>query len=228
MINLTNVKTKRNFTSVVFDFDYTLADSSPGEVECINYALRHLNLPVASEIAIHATIGVSLPETFLRLTQGACKEKSDEFVKLFVHRADEVMLDYIVLFDFVKPAIQKLLAGGLTLGIVSTKYRYRIETVLKREGLSHAFKVIVGGEDVTAHKPDPAGLRMALTKLGLSSSYHCVYVGDSVVDAETANRADVPFVAVLSGVTPKDAFRDYTPLVIIENLTQLTPILLKD
>jgi phosphoglycolate phosphatase len=52
-------------------------------------------------------------------------------------------------------------------------------------------------------------------------------VGDSVVDAETAQRAGVPFVAVLSGVTPKTAFRDYTPLAIIDNLYSL-PTLLSD
>jgi len=48
------------------------------------------------------------------------------------------------------------------------------------------------------------------------------------VDAETAKRANVAFVAVLSGVTPKEAFRDYAPLAIIENLSQLPSLLLKD
>jgi phosphoglycolate phosphatase-like HAD superfamily hydrolase len=52
-------------------------------------------------------------------------------------------------------------------------------------------------------------------------------VGDSVVDAETARRASVPFIAVLSGVTKKDAFRDYAPLAIIDNLQSLPSLLLK-
>jgi phosphoglycolate phosphatase len=117
--------------------------------------------------------------------------------------------------------------SGLTLGIFSTKYHRRIEAFLKREDLSHAFKVIVGGEDVTTHKPDPTGLLMALNKLGHASS-QTIYVGDSVVDAEAAVRADMPFVAVLSGVTSKEAFQEYKPIAVIENLTQLTSILLKD
>ena len=224
----TNTKHKSIFTSVIFDFDYTLADSSAGEVECVNYALQTMKLPQASDAAIRATIGVSLPETFRGLTQGAYEKMSDKFVKLFIEKADEIMLDNIVLFDSVKPTIEQLITRGLTIGIVSTKYRYRIEAFLRREEIDDAFKVIVGGEDVNAHKPDPAGLRMAFSKLGLTSSRHCIYVGDSVVDAETANRADVPFVAVLSGVTSKSAFSDYFPLAVIENLTQLTPILLQD
>jgi phosphoglycolate phosphatase len=148
-------------------------------------------------------------------------------VELFIKRADAVMLDYITLFDSVRPAVKQLITGGLTLGIVSTKYRRRIDAFLRREDLNHLFKVIVGGEDVPAHKPDPAGLNMALEKLGHSSA-QTVYVGDSVVDAETAKRADVAFVAVLSGVTPKEAFHDYAPLAVIDNLQTLPALLLNN
>jgi len=214
-----------HFSSVIFDFDYTLADSSGGEVECVNYALRAMNLPAAANSDIHAMIGVSLPETFRWLTRDSGKTGADEFMELFIKRADEVMLDYIVLFDSVRPAVKQLIASGLTLGIVSTKYRRRIEAFLQREKLTDMFKIIVGGEDVAAHKPDPAGLLMALEKLGHSSD-RTVYVGDSVVDAETAKRAYVAFVAVLSGVTEKDAFRDYAPLAIIDNLQTLPSLLL--
>ena len=215
---------KNHFTSVIFDFDYTLADSSCGEVECVNYALRAMNLPPAANSDIHAMIGVSLPETFRRLTREANQTRSDKFVELFIRRADEVMLDYVVLFDSVRPAVKQLIANGLTLGIVSTKYHRRIEAFLKREKLTDVFNIIVGGEDVTAHKPDPTGLLMALDKLGKPPS-QSIYVGDSVVDAETAQRAGVPFVAVLSGVTLKEAFRNYTPLAVIDNLRSLPTLI---
>ena len=217
---------KNHFTSVIFDFDYTLADSSAGEVECVNYALRAMNLPPAANSDIHAMIGVSLPETFRRLTREADQTKASEFIELFINRADEVMLDYIVLFDSVRPAVKQLIAGGLTLGIVSTKYRRRIDAFLKREELTHAFKIVIGGEDVSAHKPDPTGLLTAMDKIGHSAT-QTVYVGDSVVDAETAKRANVAFVAVLSGVTPKESFRDYAPLAVIDNLQTLPSLLLK-
>jgi phosphoglycolate phosphatase len=215
-----------HFSSVIFDFDYTLADSSAGEVECVNYALRAMDLPPAANSDIHSMIGVSLPETFRRLTRDAGRTGSDKFVELFIKRADEVMLDYIVLFDSVRPAVNQLIVNGLTLGIVSTKYRRRIESFLRREDLTYAFTVVLGGEDVPAHKPDPTGLLMALDKLGHSAA-QTVYVGDSVVDAETAKRANAAFVAVLSGVTPKEAFRDFAPLAVIDNLRMLPPLLLK-
>ncbi len=49
-----------------------------------------------------------------------------------------------------------------------------------------------------------------------------MYVGDSVVDAETARRAGVPFTAVLSGVMPRDAFDGYNGDRFLEYLQELT------
>ena len=54
--------------AIICDFDFTLADSSPGVVACVNEALAGLGLPLASAEHIHATIGLSLPYTLRSLT----------------------------------------------------------------------------------------------------------------------------------------------------------------
>ena len=210
--------------SVIFDFDYTLADSTTGVVDCVNYALQKMGLPPADVGAIQALIGVSLSETFARLAGDHHRERSEEFKRLFVERGDQVMVRGVRLFDSTKPAVTRLLAAGMTLGIVSTKFRYRINEVLRREGLEEAFAIIVGGEDVSDHKPDPSGLNAAIAGLGRSLS-EVLYVGDSTVDAETARRAGVPFVAVLSGVTPRGAFSDYPVRAILEDLGALPDLI---
>ncbi len=46
--------------AVLFDFDFTLADSSEGIVVCMNHALARLGLPPASADAIRRTIGLDL------------------------------------------------------------------------------------------------------------------------------------------------------------------------
>ena len=60
----------------------------------------------------------------------------------------------------------------------------------------------------------------AIERLGGSPS-GSLYVGDSVTDAETARRAGVPFAAVLNGVTPREAFKDYPVHMILDNLGEL-------
>ena len=210
--------------AIIFDFDYTLADSSEGIVECANYALRGVGLPEATPNEIRSTIGLSLSEICVRL---AGREKShlcDEYVTLFVEKADEVIADCTIVFDSVPEVMGYLKERGFTLGIVSTKFRYRIETVLRREGLLGFFDVIVGGEDVSKHKPDPESLNMAIRKLNLPRE-EVVYVGDSVTDAETAERSGVSFVAVLSGVTPREAFDDYPRHAILASIQGLRGVL---
>jgi phosphoglycolate phosphatase len=111
------------------------------------------------------------------------------------------------LFPHSATTIRALRKTGLLLGIVSTKFRYRIETILSRADLLHLFDVIVGGEDVASHKPDPAGLNAAIERLGLRKA-DCLYVGDSLTDAEAAMRAGVRFIATLGGTTPRAAFEE--------------------
>jgi phosphoglycolate phosphatase len=213
------------FKSVIFDFDYTLADSSVGVIDCINYALDTMGLPVAGADRIRSLIGVSLSETFEELSGRRGDTRFEEFKRLFTERADLVMLDGVRLFDPVRQVVNALLAGGVTLGIVSTKFRYRIEDVLRRDRLEHVFQVIVGGEDVAEHKPDPTGLQMAIAKLERAAS-EVLYVGDSAVDAETALRAGVTFVAVLSGVTRPQTLGAYRPLGVIGSLVELPALVL--
>jgi phosphoglycolate phosphatase len=215
----------QRFGSMVFDFDYTLADSSAGVIECVNYALERMGLNASDPDAIRATIGVSLADTYRRLTDDSDAARSAEFERIFAERGDQVMLQGIRLFDTVRPTVEALCAAGLSLGIVSTKYRRRIEAVLERDGLERAFAVVIGGDDVQAHKPDPAGLEVALAALQRAPS-EALYVGDSTVDAETARRASVPFVAVLSGVTPREAFSSYEPEAFLDELSLLPGLLL--
>ena len=206
--------------SVIFDFDYTLADSSQGAAECVNFALRTLNLPIASYEAVCKTIGLSLPETFRQLTRKD-HHLAPEFARLFKMRADVVMADMTFLYPSVDSAVRRMKNSGLKVGIVSTKFRYRIEAILQREGLLDCFDVIIGGEDVTATKPDPQGLLMAIESMRVSKQ-NTIYAGDSIVDAETAARGDVAFVAILSGTTGEELFLKYQPLHLFTGLDRLT------
>ncbi len=210
--------------AAVFDFDYTLADSSEGCVECVNFAFQEMGLARHSDENICRTIGLSLKQTFVTLAGDQDATRGEEFARLFIERADEVMVDLTVMYQSAHTAIKMLRESGLRLGIVSTKYRYRIEQVLEREHLRHFFDVVIGGEDVEEHKPHPAGLLEAVRRLECAPQ-STIYVGDSVVDAEVAKRAAIPFVAVLSGVTPDAHFEGYDRIGTLNEVSELPRLL---
>ena len=216
-----------NLQAVIFDFDYTLADSSRGAIECINFALSEMGLDQVTAAAACSTIGLSLTETFVTLGEHHDPNRCEEFYRLFVRRAEEVMSNLTVLYESVPATIAALRERGLRLGIVSTKYRRRIHEILEREALLHGFHIVIGGEDVSEHKPHPQGLVEAMKKLECSPA-SALYVGDSVVDAELAKRAGVPLLVVLSGVTPRGHFDNYEPIAVLQDVSELPGFLFGD
>ena len=210
--------------AIIFDFDLTLADSTKGIIECVNFALERLNLPQADDERIKRTIGLSLEDTFRSLTGQTNSQNVSLFASNFVKRADQVMVDLTSVFDSVPATTERLIEMGFELGIVSTKFRYRIEEILEREGLSNRFGVIIGGEDVAEHKPHPEGLTTAISRMQMDAN-DVLYVGDSKVDALTAARAKVPFIAVLSGATSKAEFNEVPKIAVINDISTLPRLL---
>jgi len=206
--------------AALFDFDFTLADSSRGVIACIDHALDSLRLPPAPPDQIRATIGLSLPATFACLTGLTDPSLVAAFSRHFIARADAVMADLTRIYPEVPGVVRAVHRAGVSLGIVSSKFRYRIEGITAREGLLNYFPVIVGAEDVPHHKPHPAGLEVALMRLQCSPD-DAVYVGDHPVDAEAAVRAGVPFVAVLSGPSHRNAFAAFPVVAFLETFSAL-------
>lgn len=85
------------------------------------------------------------------------------------------------------------------------------------------FDIIIGGEDVTHHKPDPEGLLLAIDRLKACPE-EVLYIGDSTVDAGTAAAAGVSFVGVTSGMTTAREFQAYPYDRIISSLGQLISV----
>lgn len=120
--------------------------------------------------------------------------------------------------------LASLRARGVRLAIVSSKLRYRILAILENAGIGAAIDVILGAEDVTEHKPHPQGLQLALARLQVEAS-RSLYVGDHPVDAEAAERAGIPFVAVRTGVSSPETWSSSAPLRILDDAGRLLEVL---
>ncbi len=205
--------------TIIFDFDYTLVESSRGTIDGVNFAFEKMGLPTASDTAIRKTIGLSLPDILTALAGEASAKDVDEFTRLFFQRADETMVALAEFYPGVPETINALQRLDIQLAIVSQKRRDYIQGILEKGNLLEAFDTIVGGGDAP-FKPNPKGLLQAVARTN-SVRQNCVYVGDSKTDAETARRADIAFIAVLSGVTPRAAFENYDVYAVFEDVSEL-------
>lgn len=203
--------------AVFFDFDFTLADSSEGVVVCVNHSLSRMGLPEAPADAIRRTIGLDLTTVVGILAGEEWRPRAEEFLEHFLKKADEVMVASTVFLPGAARVLRTLRGAGYRLGVVSTKYRRRVEEALERDGLRALVDVVVGSDDVPRPKPAPDGLLRAAGALGLATG-DCVFVGDSEVDAKAARDAGMGFVAVLTGTTPAGKFARYPARAVLADV----------
>ena len=140
--------------------------------------------------------------------------------KAYVKKADEVMVKKTYFYDDTIAILQTLQNAGVKVGIVSTKYRYRIVNTFNEQAGSLPVDIIVGGEDVTRAKPDPQGLNEIISRFGVEKE-RVLYVGDSYIDAQTAQNAGVDFAGVTTGSTTREKFEKYPHVYIGESLLDI-------
>ena len=212
------------YSAVCFDFDYTLGDSTDAIVAGFEHAFQKLGQPKPEREAVRGTIGYLLEDAYSNLTGDYDAGHRALFRKYFVEMARPRMLEETVLLPGAVELLKGLKGKGVRLGIVSTKAKNTIEQIMERHGLLEDLDFIIGTFDVTHHKPDPEGLLMALEKMGTTKSKF-LYCGDTVLDAEAAQRAGVDFAPVLNGTTPAEDFVDWPNVHIAKDLNDLAEYL---
>lgn len=91
----------KNYDAYLFDFDYTLADSSRGIVGCFRDVLDRAGFPDISDETIKRTIGLTLEEAFSEMTGERDPTILSRWRKEYVKAADRIMNSSTKLFDEV-------------------------------------------------------------------------------------------------------------------------------
>ena len=203
----------KRYTTYIFDFDYTLVDSSRGIVTCFRHVLGNHGHTGVTDTEIKRTIGKTLEESFSILTGITEAGTLADYKREYVKAADVHMTANTFFFPETIEVLEALKSQGAVLGIVSTKFRYRILDLFEKTGYDGLVDFIVGGEDVKAAKPDPEGVLLAIGRASGGGKSEVLYVGDSVVDA-----AGTDFAGVLHGMTTREELEVYPHVAIVDDL----------
>ena len=110
-----------SYTTYLFDFDYTLADSSRGIVTCFRNVLNQHGYTDVTDEHIKRTIGKTLEESFSILTGVTDEDQLAGFKSEYRKEADTHMTINTVLFLETKSVLLALKDAGAFIGIISTK-----------------------------------------------------------------------------------------------------------
>ncbi|MCP1198392.1 phosphoglycolate phosphatase [Notoacmeibacter sp. MSK16QG-6] len=182
---------------IVFDLDGTLIDSAPDIRQMANTILGgEGRAPITLEQTrefIGDGIGVFIEK--MRKARNIPDTEQDRLKQAFINSyGDAVHLT--IPYPGVADALERLIAAGHSLGVCTNKPIAPCRAVLRHLDLLDYFATVWGGDSLPTHKPDPAPLHAAFDALPDGPR---IYVGDSEVDAETAARAEVPFVLFTEG-----------------------------
>lgn len=210
----------KNYQLYLFDFDYTLADSSAGIVKCFQITLQKMGLPAATPESICRTIGLPMREAIMRITQNRSEPDCDAFIAVYKQEADRYMTPMTHFYPQTIPLLTALKERGVKTGIISSKTSHRIAEKFTQAGCAHLIDLIIGSHEVQELKPSPEGIETALHHFGVAKEA-VLYTGDSHVDALAAQNAGVDFAAVTTGTTSAADFAAYPHTCILANIGEL-------
>ena len=179
-----------NTSVVIFDCDGVMFDSRQANINFYNSVLHHFGLPPMCKDDVPYIHMHTADESIQHLFEGT------PYL--------EAAMDYRLKIDYtpflkdmvMEPGLKELLdflKSGFRLA-VATNRSNTIQKVLRWSGLDAYFDIVVSSLDVKNPKPHPDSLLKILDFFGIKSD-EALYVGDSLVDYQTARAAAVPFVA---------------------------------
>ena len=212
------------YACYLFDFDYTLADSSKGITGCFHRAMEAFGLSPVDDIVIERTIGLPMKAAVARITGLRGDERIEEFLKIYRALADVHMTPNTHFYPEALPVLRTLRQRGAKIAVISSKTSGRIREAFVRDQAEELVDFIIGCEEVREMKPSPEGIQLALARFGLSTS-DALYTGDSTTDAAAAQNAGVSFLGVTHGVTAAEELAAYPHAAVSDTLQ--TVLLLK-
>ncbi len=205
----------------VFDLDGTVVNTIPLIIASYEHAVTSILGVRPDPVEARSWIGQTLGETFYQRYPENAAELVASYVAWNTANLERLVREYPGMDEL----LTDLVAGGVKLGVATSKRRVSAENTLNCVGLRDRLDVTVAMEDTDFHKPDPRPLQLALARLGAQPS-ESVYVGDAVVDVLAARAADMDVIAVTWGAGDRDELAAAGPTALVDTVAELRGLLL--
>lgn len=182
--------------AVLLDIDGTLIDSTYHHAVAWHRAFARHDLHPAVH-RVHRTIGMGGDKLVAEVAGDDVEERLGDALR------DAWREEYLPLRDEVRPLdgardlVLALHAAGHRVALASSGDPQFSREAVDLLGVGDEVEELTTADDVDASKPEPDLLGETLRRLG--DVEHAVLVGDTVYDVESARRAGMPCVAVLTG-----------------------------
>jgi len=174
---------------IVFDLDGTLVDSRLDLANSTNEMLQSYGATALPVEVIAAMVGEGAMKLVARALRRSDLEVDlphalDRFRAIYDRRLVEHTRPYDGIVEVVRRA-----AARARLAVLSNKPEGPTRRLLETFDIVSSFTWVIGGDSGFPRKPDPASLRH-LMALAEAPPAQTLFVGDSMIDVDTARRAE--------------------------------------
>jgi len=184
-------------TTVLFDLDGTLIDSSPGIRRCVDESLAHHGFPAITDEQFSSFIGPPLTTGF------GFVDPDETLIESLItvyreHYGAGGMYEYTV-YDGVPELLVRLNDAGFRLAVATSKRTGFARPVVDHAGLAAQFEIVVGSERDGAGAEKPVVIGSVFQQLAITDPSSVVMIGDREHDGHGAAATGTDFIGVSWG-----------------------------
>ena len=189
--------------TIIFDLDGTLLNTLDDLMDSVNFALSAFSFKERSREEIRRFVGNGVTMLIKRsVPEGTNEEITKRVFSVFREHYLKNMENKTVPYEGIMPLLEEAKRQGIKTGVVSNKLDEAVKGLCEKTfGDLIGFAQGAQGED--DRKPNPINVFKCVKALG-SETENCVYVGDSEVDFQTAQIAQMKCINVLWGFRKKE------------------------
>ena len=191
-----------------FDLDMTLIETRRDLSASANEVRRQLGLSPLSVDLIATYIGDGVGDLLERAIGDEVEFDAEDALRRFRAHYWDHCLDATHAYTGIPELLARL--SGRPLAVVSNKPERFCRHILDGLRLAAHFDTMVGGDSAPARKPDPAPLRLAAERLGLSAE-DAVMIGDTWRDVRSGKAAGCRTIAVTYGLDSEEKLKAEAP-----------------
>lgn len=216
-------------TIAIFDLDGTLLYTLEDLTNSVNFALKEFNLPECTVQQVRSFVGNGirkLMERAVGINQNELSQNDFEnCLAIFKSHYEKNMYNKTKPFDGIIELLKNLKETNIKIAVSSNKFDSAVKELCKYY-FPNLIDIAIGESKITPKKPDPSGV-LQIIDYFQEKKENCVYIGDSEVDIQTAQNANVDCISVAWGYKDKSFLIEHnaqniisTPLDLLKKLSE--------
>ncbi len=195
--------------TILFDLDGTLVDTAPDLVRAHNHVMKKYGFETKSVNEIKSLVGMGARTMMGKTLWSQAKEElkkikekdiKEKMVKEFINFYGNNILVESKLISGVKDFLIWCKENKISMAVCTNKQEHLAVDLLKKIGINDFFEFVAGSDTFDYCKPDARHLTSVIEILN-GDIKKTIMIGDSEVDAKSAENALLPFIVLKDGYT---------------------------